>query len=170
MKNQLKKQLKNLLKELKLQQKLWRQSNENNSNNNSSNTKHYFRSGSFILFHSKRSKSNKTQKDKKVSKTSQKYTLIKKNKPKNIENKKLNENIIFTKKKKISQNNVNNNSGNKNVKLDNSFDDNMLTKNPKTDKNNKHIAFHNTTPFINKVLIFEVENNKILSKYNIIIS
>ena len=110
--------------------------------------------------------SNKTQKDKKVSKTSQKYTLIKKNKPKNIENKKLNENIIFTKKKKISQNNVNNNSGNKNVKLDNSFDDNMLTKNPKTDKNNKHIAFHNTTPFINKVLIFEVENNKILNNIN----
>ena len=111
--------------------------------------------------------SNKTQKDKKFTETSQKYTLIKRNKQKKIDNKKINTNLIINKKKKNSENNlVNNLSNNKIIKIENSFDDKILSKNSKDKKNNKYIYFQNSNPIINKVLIFEVTNNKISNDTN----
>ena len=107
---------------------------------------------------------NKTQKDKKLSKTSQKYSSKKKNKKKKIDNKKLNKDINTNKKKKISQNNIINNSNNKNIKNDNSFDENILLKNS---KDNQNISSQNTTnPIINKVLVFKVDSNKMLNNIN----
>ena len=105
---------------------------------------------------------NKNQNDKKISKTSQKYSILKKNesiKPKNSENHK-NSNIIIAKKKKSSHNNVVNiNSSNKKIKIETSFDENILLKN----KNQKDTSFQNNTPIINKVLVFEIGNSKMFN-------
>ena len=131
-------------------------------------TKNISNSNKNLMNNIKISKSNKknsikNKKDKKDSKTSQKYTITKKSKIKNIDNKNLNINIIITKKKKISQNNVVN-SNNKKTKVEKVFDNDILSKNLKDNKNNKYMYFQNTNPIINKVLISEVGNTKKLNK------
>ena len=119
--------------------------------------------------------SNKNKNDKKISKTSQKYSLNKKKeniKQKNIQNDNnsntnSNSNIIIEKKKKKSHNNlVNINSSNKKIKIESSFEENTLLKNKKT-KDNKYTSFQqNSTPIINKVLIFEIGNSKMFNNIN----
>ena len=114
---------------------------------------------------------NKNQNDKKVSKTSQKYTLLKKNESTKLQNNENNKNgnvngngngnIIIAKKKKSSHNNVVNiNSSNKKIKIETSFDEN----NGIRSKNQKDIiSFQNSTPIINKVLVFEIGNSQIFN-------
>ena len=111
--------------------------------------------------------SNKTLKEKNLSKTSQKYSSIQKNKSKNIISPKINNNMITTTKKKNSDNNMNNkSSSNKNKKIitENIIDENFSLKNK--NQNPKDIYFQNNTPFINKVLIFEIGNSKKLNNIN----
>ena len=123
----------------------------------------------------KNSFSNKNKNDKKISKTSQKHSLIKKPeniKPKKLDSNKYNTNLIIKKKKNSHNNVVNINSSNKKIKIETSFDENssILKSKNSNDLNNsssKHISFQqNNTPIINKVLIFEIGNSKILNNMN----
>ena len=121
--------------------------------------------------------SKKNKNEKKISKTSQKHSLIKKPdniKPKKLESGKNNNNNIIIKKKKNSHNNVVNiNSSNKKIKIETSFEENSLLKSKNSkdvslnNSNSKHVSFQqNNSPIINKVLIFEIGNSKILNNMN----
>ena len=84
--------------------------------------------------------------------------------------KKINSNIILTKKKKNSHNDiVNISSSNKKIKIETSFDENNLikTKNLNNSDNKKQKSFkQNSNSNVNKVLIFEIGNNKMINNKN----
>ena len=120
----------------------------------------------------KNSYSKKEKNNNKIS-ASQQHSLIKKAKgikPKNIEKNKINNNIILTKKKKNSHNDiVNISSSNKKIKIETSFDENNLikTKNLNNSDNKKQKSFkQNSNSNVNKVLIFEIGNNKMINNKN----
>jgi len=139
-----------------------RQNEEDHSNTN------IFTSRKLIIESAQNNKtySNKTLKEKNLSKINKDYSSIKKNKSKNIINPKINNNnIINTTKKKNSDNNMIKKSSSKNNKKiisENIVNENISLKN----KNAKEIFFQNNTPFINKVLIFEIGSSKMLNNIN----
>ena len=106
--------------------------------------------------------SDKDQKDINESNTSKNYSSMKKTISKN---KKINNNIIITKNdKNLEKNEVKKSSSNKNIIIENSSDENNLSKNKIL--NPKEKSFQNSTPIINKVLIFEIGNSKMMNSIN----
>ena len=111
--------------------------------------------------------SNKTLTEQNLSKASQKYSSIKKNKSKNIINPKINNNIIASTKKKNSDNNMIKKSSYNKIKKN--IAENIIEENAAfkiKNQNSKDIFFQNNTPFINKVLIFEIGSSKMLNNAN----
>ena len=106
--------------------------------------------------------SDKDQKDINESNISKKCSSMKKN---NSKNKKINNNIIITKNEKnLEKNLIKKSSSNKNIIIENSSDENNLSKNKNLNPKDK--SFQNSTPIINKVLIFEIGNSKMLNNIN----
>ena len=178
-----------LLKSISVAQKLIRTKSPINknaitlNNTNSYENNHTINQGStYKNFYTMKSNTDRKKEDninssnkneKKISKTSQKNSLIKK--PDNIKPKKLatgkNNNNIIIKKKKNSHNNVVNiNSSNKKIKIETSFEEKSILKSKNSkdlnlnNTNCKHISFQQSnSPIINKVLIFEIGNSKLMN-------